>query len=125
MLWYPFFSNHSIFPKLLPLCHCLKCFDFFFSVRLSLFLHRSAGYCTALPQLFGGRPKKPFCRHSNQLLSHLTVTCLPSPSAWRSERMMGRVPSGGTPIVMPNLCVIKDAVLILFTSKLSKSWSLR
>lgn len=34
--------------------------------------------------------------------------------------MMGRVPSGGTPIVMPNLCVIKDAVLILFTSKLSK-----
>lgn len=61
---------------------------------------RWVGYCTASPQRFGGQLRRQYCHLSSLLRSPLTVTCLPSPSAWKSRRMMARVLSGETYIVL-------------------------
>ncbi|KAL0182155.1 hypothetical protein M9458_021530, partial [Cirrhinus mrigala] len=49
----------------------------------------SAEYSTALPQLSVDQPIKRRSQPRPRLLRP-TVTSSPSPSAWRSKRMMGR-----------------------------------
>lgn len=65
---------------------------------------RSAGYSTALPQLSADQPIK---RHSHPRVRPLRQTAMssPSPSVWRSKRMMGRARSGESPCFSPSVKV--------------------
>ncbi len=71
-------------------------------------LCRSAEYSTALPQLSADQPIK---RHSQPRLRPLrqTATSSPSPSVWRSKRMMGRAHLGESLCYSPSIKV--DSVL--------------
>lgn len=72
-------------------------------------LCRSAEYSTALPQLSADQPIK---RHSQPRLRPLrqTATSSPSPSVWKSKRMMGRAHLGESLCFSPSIKV--DSVLL-------------